>query len=151
MPYRFVKQKCKQADGDSGKYVVYKKDGDKKVGCTNSPEEYRKALHAAEGGYIKKESTMDMIKKMIIEEIKVILEKKKMICDGSMCNEVHKGVKHEEYEKKRLAEKKKSSGKKDACYYKVKARYDAFPSAYASGALVKCRKVGAKNWGNSSK
>ena len=25
------------------------------------------------------------------------------------------------------------------------------PSAYASGALVKCRKVGAANWGNSSK
>jgi hypothetical protein len=26
-----------------------------------------------------------------------------------------------------------------------------WPSAYASGALVKCRKVGAKNWGNKSK
>ena len=25
------------------------------------------------------------------------------------------------------------------------------PSAYASGALVKCRKVGASNWGNSKK
>ena len=25
------------------------------------------------------------------------------------------------------------------------------PSAYASGALVKCRKVGAKNWGNKTK
>lgn len=47
--------------------------------------------------------------------------------------------------------KKKSSGKKDACYYKVKARYSVWPSAYASGALVKCRKVGAKNWGNKSK
>jgi hypothetical protein len=28
---------------------------------------------------------------------------------------------------------------------------DVWPSAYASGALVKCRKVGAKNWGNKSK
>jgi len=45
----------------------------------------------------------------------------------------------------------KGSGKKDACYYKVKARYDVWPSAYASGALVKCRKKGAKNWGNSTK
>jgi hypothetical protein len=45
----------------------------------------------------------------------------------------------------------KSSGKKDACYHKVKSRYDVWPSAYASGALVKCRKKGAKNWGNSSK
>ncbi len=25
-----------------------------------------------------------------------------------------------------------------------------WPSAYGSGALVKCRKVGAKNWGNKS-
>ena len=47
--------------------------------------------------------------------------------------------------------KKKSSGKKDACYHKVKSRYKVWPSAYASGALVKCRKVGAKNWGNSKK
>jgi len=42
-------------------------------------------------------------------------------------------------------------GKKDACYYKVKSRYKVWPSAYASGALVKCRKVGAKNWGNKTK
>ena len=41
--------------------------------------------------------------------------------------------------------------KKDACYYKVKSRYKVWPSAYASGALVKCRNKGAKNWGNSSK
>ncbi len=40
---------------------------------------------------------------------------------------------------------------KDACYKKVKARYKVFPSAYASGAIAKCRKVGAKNWGNKTK
>jgi hypothetical protein len=40
---------------------------------------------------------------------------------------------------------------KDACYNKVKSRYKVWPSAYASGALVKCRKVGASNWGNKSK
>ena len=44
----------------------------------------------------------------------------------------------------------KGSGKKDACYSKVKSRYDVWPSAYASGALVKCRKVGASNWGTKS-
>ena len=50
------------------------------------------------------------------------------------------------------ADKKgKGSGTKDACYHKVKSRYSVWPSAYASGALVKCRKAGAKNWGNSSK
>jgi len=47
--------------------------------------------------------------------------------------------------------KKKKKKKRDACYYKVKSRYDVWPSAYASGALVKCRKVGAKNWGKSKK
>lgn len=41
--------------------------------------------------------------------------------------------------------------KKDACYSKVKSRYKVWPSAYASGALSKCRKVGAANWGNKSK
>ena len=53
--------------------------------------------------------------------------------------------------KRKKSKRKKSSGKKDACYYKVKARYSVWPSAYASGALSKCRKVGAKNWGNKSK
>lgn len=44
-----------------------------------------------------------------------------------------------------------AAGKKDACYHKVKSRYKIWPSAYASGALVQCRKVGAKNWGNGAK
>jgi hypothetical protein len=56
--------------------------------------------------------------------------------------------------KKKMNEEKdikgKGSGKKDACYTKVKSRYSVWPSAYASGALVKCRKVGAANWGNKS-
>ena len=43
-----------------------------------------------------------------------------------------------------------SAGEKDACYKKVKSRYKVWPSAYASGALVKCRKVGADNWGTKS-
>ncbi len=41
--------------------------------------------------------------------------------------------------------------KQDACYRKVKSRYKVWPSAYASGALVRCRKVGAANWGNKSR
>ena len=56
--------------------------------------------------------------------------------------------------KKKMNEEKdikgKGSGEKDACYRKVKSRYSVWPSAYASGALVKCRKVGAANWGNTS-
>ena len=62
-------------------------------------------------------------------------------------------LKLEEVVGKSLTEEQfdEAAGKKDACYHKVKARYDVWPSAYASGALVKCRKVGAKNWGNKSK
>jgi hypothetical protein len=41
--------------------------------------------------------------------------------------------------------------KQDACYSKVKSRYKVWPSAYASGALVQCRKKGAANWGNKGK
>jgi hypothetical protein len=48
-----------------------------------------------------------------------------------------------------------ASGKKDACYHKVKRRYTkdggTWPSAYGSGALVKCRRVGAANWGEGGK
>jgi len=62
-----------------------------------------------------------------------------------------KKMKKEELEIIEANDKKgKGSGKKDACYKKVKSRYSVWPSAYASGALVKCRKVGAANWGNKS-
>ena len=71
----------------------------------------------------------DQIIKIIKEELKIFLDEKR----------------------KKKKKKKKSKGKKDACYYKVKSRYSVWPSAYASGALVKCRKVGAKNWGKKSK
>ena len=50
------------------------------------------------------------------------------------------------------ADKKgKGSGTKDACYHKVKASAKVWPSAYASGRLVQCRKKGAANYGNSKK
>jgi hypothetical protein len=62
-----------------------------------------------------------------------------------------KKMKKEEVELQEVKDKpRKSSGKKDACYHKVKSRYSVWPSAYASGALVKCRKVGADNWGTKS-
>ena len=52
---------------------------------------------------------------------------------------------------KKEEEKESPLQLKDACYSKVKARYRVFPSAYASGAIAKCRKVGAANYGNKSK
>ena len=77
----------------------------------------------------KNEGISMEFEQIILEELEAVLDEKK----------------------KRKKKKKKKSGKKDACYHKVKSRYKVWPSAYASGALVKCRKVGAKNWGNSKK
>jgi len=60
---------------------------------------------------------------------------------GKLVGEEVEAITEEEFDE--------AAGEKDACYHKVKSRYKVWPSAYASGALVKCRKVGAKNWGNS--
>jgi len=56
-----------------------------------------------------------------------------------------------EYVAETKDKKGKGSGKKDACYHKVKASASVWPSAYASGRLVQCRKKGAANYGNSKK
>jgi hypothetical protein len=74
------------------------------------------------------------------------IKKNNMFQEGS--NDVLDG--YEIYEVVEEGKKKKKKTKKDACYHKVRARYDVWPSAYASGALVKCRKAGAANWGNST-
>lgn len=101
-------------------------------------DEIRDALDAMddvgqheEGDYIL-DDDKEIIINIIKEELKNLLDEKKK-------------------KRKKKKKKKKSSGKKDACYHKVRSRYAVWPSAYASGALVKCRKVGAKNWGNKSK
>jgi hypothetical protein len=39
---------------------------------------------------------------------------------------------------------KKGGTVKDDCYHKVKSQYKVFPSAYASGAIAKCRKKKAR-------
>ena len=78
------------------------------------------------------------LRQIIQEELSAVLDEKK-------------GKKRKAAKKKRRKKKKKKTAKKDACYHKVKSRYKVWPSAYASGALVKCRNVGAKNWGNSKK
>ena len=82
----------------------------------------------------KSESVMDLSKEKLIEMIKE--EYQNILSENNMMTE---------------AQFDEAAGKKDKCYHKVKARYDVWPSAYASGALVKCRKVGAANWGNKSK
>ena len=64
---------------------------------------------------------------------------------------INKSLRKWNCEKGCIINMKKGGTIKDACYSKVKSRYKVWPSAYASGALAKCRKVGAKNWGNKSK
>ena len=81
--------------------------------------------------------TREELVEIIKEELEAVIDEKK-------------GKKRKAAKKKRRKRKKAKKTKKDACYHKVKSRYDVWPSAYASGALVKCRKVGAKNWGNKS-
>ena len=82
--------------------------------------------------------TNEELIQIIKEELEAVIDEKK-------------GKKRKAAKKKRRKKKKKKKAKRDACYHKVRARYDVWPSAYASGALVKCRKVGAANWGNSTK
>ena len=65
-------------------------------------------------------------------------------------HEAKRGVKKEEVVIE-SDKKGKGSGTKDACYKKVKASASVWPSAYASGRLVQCRKKGAANYGNSKK
>tara|TARA_R100000664_G_scaffold9506_2_gene15929 strand:- start:1028 stop:1669 length:642 start_codon:yes stop_codon:yes gene_type:complete len=88
MPYKKMKIKCKKADGTSGSHVVYKKKRDgstgERVGCTTEPDQYVKALYAADDGAIDEK-------------------------------------------------------KDDRCTRIAKRKYDVWPSAYASGAVVRCR------------
>ena len=106
-----------------------------------------------EDGFLVKEGWSDKYKKSIdCDNPKGFSQKAH--CDGKKKRQESKmSLKLEELVGKTLTEEQfdEAAGEKDACYYKVKARYDVWPSAYASGALVKCRKVGAKNWGNKSK
>ena len=93
------------------------------------------------------------LSKSIADKRSKLQSKQKMIYDPAAKKVVpNKNYKEETEVVTEVKDKKgKGSGSKDACYHKVKSRYSVWPSAYASGALVKCRKVGAANWGNSSK
>ena len=53
--------------------------------------------------------------------------------------------------KKKLKKFKKGGSVKDACYHKVKRGEKVFASAYASGRIAKCRKMGAANYGKGKK
>ena len=122
-----MKKKTKaKNEGWSDKYK-------KSIDCSN-PKGFSQKAHCAGEKKRKQENVMKLSKS---ELAKIIREEyNNMLSESGMMTE-------EQFDE--------AAGKKDACYHKVKARYDVWPSAYASGALVKCRKVGAKNWGNKSK
>ena len=90
-------------------------------------------------GRAKYDPTRDDVKQFLAKQARIQVPEGYQTLEESVGN----FITEEEFD--RLAEKK------DACYHKVKSRYKVWPSAYASGALVQCRKKGAKNWGNSSK
>ena len=115
----------KKNEGWSQKYK-------KSIDCSN-PKGFSQKAHCA-GKKKKSESVMNVSKEKLIEMIKE--EYQNILSENNMMTE---------------AQFDEAAGEKDACYRKVKARYDVWPSAYASGALVKCRKVGAANWGKSKK
>ena len=134
---------CNAPDGKGGYKSCGRSSGEKRKkypSCRPTPgackEKGRGKSWGKKGSKKKRNESMKLttedLRIIILEELQSVLDEKK----GS----------------KRLRKKKaKKKAKKDACYHKVKARYDVWPSAYASGALVKCRKVGAANWGNKSK
>ena len=122
------KMKKKTKAKNEGWSEKYKKS----IDC-NNPKGFSQKAHCA-GKKKRQENVMKLSKS---ELTKIIREEyNNMLSESGVMTE-------EQFDE--------AAGKKDACYHKVKARYDVWPSAYASGALVKCRRVGAKNWGNKSK
>ena len=119
----------KKTDQDTDESGIMYKAGVKKYG-----KDGMKKIQSAAGKGASAEE---------IGKIKDKHNKKKKESYSSLEESVGKEITEEEFEK--LAEKQ------DACYHKVKSRYKVWPSAYASGALVQCRKKGAANWGKSKK
>ena len=108
-----------------------------------------KAIEKTKPPYLSKRS--ELIRKIKQKQLDSYLKKRDKKKSERVTNV---GVGEDfEYQGELMTEEQfdEAAGEKDACYHKVKSRYSVWPSAYASGALVKCRKVGAKNWGNKSK
>ena len=70
MPYRIRKQDCEQADGQSGTYVVQKKEVDmwKKVSCHTSEDKAKSAMRAR--GMNEAEKALRVIIREMIDQIK---------------------------------------------------------------------------------
>jgi len=141
-----LKYKLRPAGGMRIKTVdSYEPEGDMVEAKIDKIDPKNKRKRRNEATFGKQTKPYDPPGKAYKNEMSKFLQKQRKERHDKM-----RGVKKEEVVLE--ADKKgKGSGTKDACYHKVKSRYSVWPSAYASGALVKCRKAGAKNWGNSSK
>lgn len=116
--------------------LVGKKDYQKaKIGIDNLKnkiKKYRQAGLEAQGEY----STENMVFKMLRNQgyLEQLSNLKFQAYDS------HMGIEEEILRMQETLEE----AKKDACYYKAKAKYKVWPSAYASGYLVRCRKKKGK-------
>jgi len=185
MPYTYRKV--------DNKYCVYKKDGGKKVGCTDGTKtalkKYLTALRMHEGMLTDplEEDLRKWVKQRWVDISRTKPGGGHPACGASAdsksraggkraypkCVPASKAASMSDKEKESAVRRKRdkysgkgkpskrainvktkaneAKGEKDACYYKVKARYDVWPSAYGSLGLSACRKVGAANWGNKKK
>ena len=144
--------------GPGGKEVVRKNTMDEHAEVVTEVDMHALKSHEQRLADMKKSGqektgAYKKLSQSITDRRSKLQSKQKMIYDPTAKKVVpNKNYKEEAEVVTEVKDKKgKGSGTKDACYHKVKSRYSVWPSAYASGALVKCRKVGAANWGNSSK
>jgi hypothetical protein len=144
--------------GPGGKEVVRKNTMDEQAEVVTEVDIHALKSHEQRLADMKKSGqektgAYKKLSQSIADRRSKLQSKQKMIYDPAAKKVVpNKNYKEEAEVVTEVKDKKgKGSGTKDACYHKVKSRYSVWPSAYASGALVKCRKVGAANWGNSSK
>ena len=117
--------------GAAGLDAIVKHTGADKGELKKNIAKVKGIVKHTKGDYITVKTGRQVAEEIIRQEIQAFLDEKR--------------------KKRKKRKKKKKKAKRDACYHKVKARYSVWPSAYASGALSKCRKVGAAYWGNKSK
>ncbi len=164
---------CNAPDGKGGYKPCGRKKGEKRkypacrptpAGCKDKGKGKKWGKKSSKSKR-KKESIMETSLKDIKDIIKKTLEKEggaaglKPIKKAVAKKDKPKGFKLTNILKKMSGVEQHQDGdyistplnEDDACTRKVKARYKVWPSAYASGAVAKCRKVGAANWGNKSK
>ena len=144
MDYEQKFDEVQEAKKSKPDFLDMDKDGNKKEpmkkAIKDKKEKQTDEAYKHDRGKKKKENYKSSLEDKLKENLS---SKKKTNQSLVLENFINKPITEEQFDE--------AAGKKDACYHKVKARYKVWPSAYASGALVQCRKKGAKNWGNKSK